>query len=193
MSSRNRMRIFAGLTALLTAMLASSARGAPINVVTKGGYTFTNFDGPAGTNVVSTNVNGISNKGVVTGVTLDAGMNFVANFAGTPPSALTTSRVPEGRWRSGSTATAPSSAVPGLHAAHQRRVAAPPDAGGGHLGDRVRDQRQGDDRRPVYQRDGGDARLSPERHHLHHDPCPCRAAGHGRWSTPRASTITAWW
>ena len=90
MRNSSRMRSFAGFTALLTAMLASTARAAPINVVTKNGYTFTNFDGPTGTNVVSTNVNGISNKGVVTGVTLDAGMNFIANFAGTPPSTLTT-------------------------------------------------------------------------------------------------------
>lgn len=85
-----RIRILAGLMALSVAVLASPARAGVINMVTANGYTFTNIDGPGGGGTVSTNFNGISNTGQVAGVTLDANMNLLSNFAGNPTGTLST-------------------------------------------------------------------------------------------------------
>ena len=84
-----RMRIVAALVALWAASPASPAGAGVIDVVTANGYTFTNFDVPLGTNAVSTNANGINNKGQVVGVTFDANGNALANFTGTPPATFT--------------------------------------------------------------------------------------------------------
>jgi uncharacterized membrane protein len=85
----HRLRIVAGLTALSAILLTSPARAGLINTATANGYTFTNFDVTLGTGAVSTNVNGINNKGQVVGVTIDANGNTVANFTGTPPASFT--------------------------------------------------------------------------------------------------------
>jgi hypothetical protein len=84
-----RLRIVAGLTALSATLLTTPTRAGLINTVTANGYTFTNFDVPLGNGAVSTNVNGINNKGQVVGVTIDANGNTVANFTGTPPGSFT--------------------------------------------------------------------------------------------------------
>ena len=85
----SRLRVVAGLAALMAALPALSARAGLINTVASNGYVFTNFDVPLGNGAVSTNVNGISNTGQVVGVTFDQNMNLLTSFVGTPPGSFT--------------------------------------------------------------------------------------------------------
>jgi probable HAF family extracellular repeat protein len=85
----HRLRNLAALAVLSAFLPTSPARAGLIDTVTANGYTFTNFDVTLGTGAVSTNVNGINNKGQVVGVTIDANGNTVANFTGTPPGTFT--------------------------------------------------------------------------------------------------------
>jgi PEP-CTERM motif len=78
-----RARLLCGFTTLAAITLASSAWAGDItliNVVNSGGYTFTNFDGPA-PNSQGTTINGISNTGTIVGFTTsdDINYNFTAN------------------------------------------------------------------------------------------------------------------
>lgn len=85
----SRLRCAPALALLVAASLASPCRagityiGVPI---TSGGYTFTNFDyAPLTGTATGSNVNGISNSGLVTGTTVDVnGMPTFTNFAGNP-------------------------------------------------------------------------------------------------------------
>jgi hypothetical protein len=81
----SRARVCCGLAALVIATLAAPSRAGDlniINVVSSGGYTFTNFDGPT-PNTAGTTINGISNTGTVVGFTTTDNVNF-NNFTANP-------------------------------------------------------------------------------------------------------------
>ena len=89
MMMTHRMRLFASLTTLSAALLASPARAGIVYIgspVTANGYTFTNFDfSPLTAPATGSNANGISNTGQIVGATVDVnGAPTFTNFAGNP-------------------------------------------------------------------------------------------------------------
>lgn len=79
------------LAFVMTVFLPSSGRAADISIVTAGGYTFTNFDGPGIGNTAGagTNDNGLANSGATVGFGI-SNTGTLTNFVRNPNGTFTT-------------------------------------------------------------------------------------------------------